>query len=146
MTGRCLCGAVRYAITGALLRVVHCHCDSCRRQTASPVATFLILRAEDFRVTAGAVAEFRSSPPVRRGFCPGCGSPIYYRTDARADMVDVFIGTLDDPAAVRPDAHVHAGEQLPWFELHDTLPRYAQGSTNVSPIRHGPAPTQGSPS
>ena len=31
VTGRCLCGDVRYQFTGAPVKVLHCHCDSCRR-------------------------------------------------------------------------------------------------------------------
>jgi len=31
VTGSCLCGAVRYAIAGALRDVVLCHCAMCRR-------------------------------------------------------------------------------------------------------------------
>jgi hypothetical protein len=32
----------------------------------------------------------------------------------------------------------HADEQLPWFEMLDDLPRYAQGSRGQTPMRYGP--------
>ena len=56
----------------------------------------------------------------------------------RNTQVDLYIGTLDDPAAIVPDYHVHAEEQLPWFETTDDTPRYARGKTGNEPMRHGP--------
>ncbi|MGO1081292.1 GFA family protein [Inquilinus sp. CA228] len=38
-TGGCLCGAVRYRVTGPLRPVVACHCSQCRR-TSGHVAAF----------------------------------------------------------------------------------------------------------
>ena len=40
-TGGCLCGAVRYAVTGALRDVVGCHCSQCRRTTGHFLAGWL---------------------------------------------------------------------------------------------------------
>jgi hypothetical protein len=40
-TGRCLCSDVAFEYDGAELFAGHCHCDSCRRQTASPFTTFM---------------------------------------------------------------------------------------------------------
>jgi len=36
-TGRCLCGAVTYSYEGLENWQAHCHCESCRRATASPM-------------------------------------------------------------------------------------------------------------
>ena len=41
ITGRCLCGATRYRITAPLLWCAFCHCDSCRRATGAPMASYL---------------------------------------------------------------------------------------------------------
>ena len=61
-----------------------------------------------------------------------------YASDRHLNQVDIFIGTLDDPAAIVPTYHVHAAEQLPWFETVDALPRYARGKSGNEPVRHGP--------
>ena len=86
----------------------------------------------------GEVKEFASSPGVWRGFCGDCGSAIYYRTDRRPDVIDLYLGTLDDPSALTPQCHVHAAEQLAWFEVLDELPRYAASRWGDGPMRHGP--------
>jgi hypothetical protein len=82
-TGHCLCGAIQYEYDGEPLDVIHCHCDSCRRQTSSSVATFVMVPKTALRLTHGQPKEFASSPGVRRSFCGECGSPIAYRTDRR---------------------------------------------------------------
>ncbi len=136
-TGRCLCGAIQYQYDGEPLEAIHCHCESCRRQTSSPVATFVMVPKAALRFTRGQPKEFASSPGVRRSFCGDCGSPIAYRTERRPDIVDLFAGTLADPASVSPSCHVYAEEQLPWFEVLDDLPRYAQTRGGATPLRRG---------
>jgi hypothetical protein len=137
-TGRCLCGAVRYEYSGEPTLVVHCHCESCRRHTSSAVTTFVIVPKSALHLTHGQAKEFASSSGVSRGFCAECGSPLYFRTDKRPDAIDLYAGTLDDPAALVPQCHVHAAEQLPWFEVLDDLPRYPGSRRDKKPIRHGP--------
>jgi hypothetical protein len=138
ISGRCLCGAIRYECAGGPILVAHCHCESCRRQTSSPVTTFILVPRPTLRFTQGQPKEFASSPGVWRSFCANCGSPIYYRTDRRPDDVDLYALTLDDPAGVTPQCHVHSAEQLPWFEVHDDLPRYATTPRDGASLRRGP--------
>lgn len=138
VTGRCLCGDIRYEYRGAPVKILHCHCESCRRHTSSPVATFVCVPQESFRWLAGTPVTYESSPGVMRTHCGRCGAPMTYAS-ARNTQVDLYIGTLDDPLAAVPTYHVHVDEQLAWFETTDTLPRYARGkSSGDPPVRHGP--------
>jgi hypothetical protein len=137
-TGHCLCGAIQYEYDGEPTAIIHCHCESCRRQTSSPVATFVMVPKAALRFTHGTPKEFASSPGVHRSFCGDCGAPIYYRTGQRPDIIDLYAGTLSDPSTLAPQRHVHAAEQLPWFEILDELPRYAGSSRADAPMRQGP--------
>lgn len=137
-TGRCLCGAIGYEYSGEPTLVTHCHCESCRRQTSSPVTTFVIVPKTALRFTSGQPKEFASSPGVWRSFCGECGSPIYYRSDRRSEMIDLYACSLSDPTTIQANCHVHAAEQLPWFEMLDDLPRYAGSGFNAEPLRVGP--------
>ena len=38
ITGGCLCGGVRYTVTGPLRDIVACHCEQCRRSSGHFVA------------------------------------------------------------------------------------------------------------
>jgi hypothetical protein len=105
---------------------------------SSPVATFVCVFRDAFRFTQGTSQSYLSSPGARRSFCPRCGSPIAYEADRIPNEVHLYHGTLGDPNAVVPTAHVHVAEQLAWFEVLDQLPRYAEGMRGVNPIGHGP--------
>jgi hypothetical protein len=60
-----------------------------------------------------------------------------YSLDRSVAPASLFAGTLTDPAHLSPSLHTHADEQLPWFEMLDDLPRYAQGSRGQTPMRYG---------
>jgi hypothetical protein len=132
-TGRCLCGDLVYAFTGDPLWVAYCHCDSCRRQTSSAVATFVGLDATRFGYTHGKPAVHASSPGVARSFCGRCGSPMSFEGAKWPGEIHIYIGTLSDPAAFVPTGHVHVAEKLPWFEIADTLPRHLASDAVTPP-------------
>lgn len=79
---------------------------------------------EHFVLTEGALAEFASSPGVRRGYCSDCGTTITYRHELRPGEVDLTLATLDDPGSLRPNAHIWVRDKLPWVQISDGLPQY----------------------
>jgi hypothetical protein len=124
--GGCACGAVRYEAVGPAENVCFCHCESCRRAAgATPVAWATFAR-QRFRVTRGALALRRSSPPVERGFCAACGSALTYAHADRAGAVDVTLASLDTPAALRPGFHLWVSDRVDWAPLRDGLPQFAR--------------------
>jgi hypothetical protein len=125
--GRCLCGDVTYEYDGAANWRAYCHCESCRRNTSSPVAAFFGVSRGAFRFTGKPPAVYHSSPGVRRLFCGRCGSPMAYETDRRPGEIDLYAASLNDPEAYRPEAHTHAAERLSWFDVRDELPRHPRG-------------------
>ena len=122
--GRCLCGQTRYAFDpeGVLSRAL-CHCESCRRATASPVTAYLGVRDTAWRWMGPAPSQFTSSPDVRRYFCPRCGTPMAYQSDRWAGETHFFTATLDTPEDHTPDHHAFWNERLSWLGLSDALPR-----------------------
>jgi hypothetical protein len=134
--GGCFCGAVRYQVSGPTRYLCYCHCHSCRRAAGSPAVAWGTFARNGFRVTHGTLAEFRSSTPVRRGFCAACGSCLTYQNAARPDEIDVTLATLDDAAQLAPRAHVWVADKLPWMRIEDGLPQYpgtASGSGSTLP-------------
>jgi len=122
-TGRCLCGAVRFAAHGEPKWIVHCHCESCRRATSAAFATYAGYPAGAVHWTGTPQREFSSSPGVRRGFCGNCGSPMSFAGERWPGEIHLFAASFDAPGQWLPEAHVHVEEQLPWVHLGDDLPR-----------------------
>lgn len=135
MRGRCFCGAITFEFDGTPNWTLHCHCESCRRATSSPITTWLSVPRAAFRITNGEICHYTSSPGVKRGFCGECGSPLSYEAERIADEIHLYAVSLDNPDDVRPERHVFVAEQLSWFETADNLPRYeATSRGNVKPI------------
>lgn len=121
--GSCLCGKVRYEVTGFGDRMYYCHCRMCRKASGSSFATNLLMKASDFVITSGEkyLKGFDSSPGETRYFCSECGSPIYGHADAREGLVSLRCGGLDAAPNMAPDVHLFTDWKAPWYEINDTL-------------------------
>jgi hypothetical protein len=129
--GGCLCGAVRYQLTGTVSNPCYCHCVSCRRAAGAPMVPWGTFARAALRITHGTLTEFSSSPRVRRGFCPRCGTSLTYRHEARSDEIDVTLASLDDPTLIEPTMHVWVADRLPWMRIEDGLPQHQEGASGA---------------
>lgn len=128
--GRCLCGGVRFEISGPIGRASHCHCSMCRKAHGAAFATYAAVQTTDFRWTSGKelVAGFRSSPHIVRTFCVRCGSNLQWLNERAPERTEVALGVLDDDPRVKPTVHIFVADKAPWFEITDALPQSpAQG-------------------
>ena len=130
--GGCLCGAVRYEVSGVASNLCYCHCSSCRRAAGAPMVPWGTFAHAGFRVTRGALAEFHSSPGVTRGFCAACGTTLTYRHDARGADIDVTLASLDEPQRFTPQMHIWVGDKLPWVTISDGRPQYPRFASGES--------------
>lgn len=125
-TGGCLCGAVRFEISGELAPIEVCHCSQCRKAQGGPFATNIPVASAAFSLLRGedALVHFRSSPDKRRVFCGRCGSPIYSARDSKPEVLRLRAGTLDEPLRTKPEGHYYMESSAAWWPLDDTLPRH----------------------
>lgn len=123
-SGRCLCGAVTWTTTADVIWAGHCHCESCRRATASPMTSFFGV-SRDAVVWTGQLGEVKTSQGrVSRRFCTGCGTQMSYQYVGWPDETHLYAGTMDDPTLFEPQAHFHYAERLPWLTVQDDLPKH----------------------
>jgi hypothetical protein len=135
--GGCLCGGVRFEITGSLSNPLNCHCSQCRKQHGAAFRSRVRVQVQDFHWLEGEqlVKYYETASGYLRGFCRECGSPILNRAGANWKLAAQFprtlsqygisLAILDDPP-VRPASHVFVGSKAPWFEITDDLPQYAE--------------------
>lgn len=124
--GSCLCGQVRFDITGPLTGALNCHCSMCRKAHGAAFRSRAALATTDFRWTAGEtlVSRYESSPGEFRCFCANCGSNLITEFTANPDQLGLALGVLDDDPGVRPQLHVFVGSKAPWHAITDDLPQW----------------------
>jgi hypothetical protein len=131
MTGRCLCGGVRFTLDLPLDFLGHCHCRSCRLSHGAPFVTWAAVPFDRFHLEADeTLAWYASSEWIEWGFCRVCGSNLLYRVvkkghpeDAPLDKMYVSAGSLEGDLGLRPTTHVSYEERVPWLDVHDGLPK-----------------------
>ena len=124
--GGCQCGAVRYEIAGEPVMAAICHCTMCRRANAAPAVAWAMFSDAQVTFAKARPKEYASSPEARRGFCAACGTQISFTARFLPGLVDVTIGSLDDPEAIRPTLHYWHAKHLSWAEFADDLPRHQE--------------------
>ena len=122
LKGHCLCGSCGFELIGDHNWVGYCHCESCRRATASPLTTWIGQENGSWKFTGREPHIYQSSEGNTRGFCSTCGSPMFYQTDRFPNEMHFYAALLTNPEAIKPTAHFNADEMLSWIHLSDTLP------------------------
>jgi hypothetical protein len=123
--GGCQCGAVRYVTTGAPMVVAVCHCSMCRRASAAPSVAWAMFNQEQVEVR-GELKRYASSAEAERSFCPNCGTQIAFTATFLPGLIDITVGSLDDPEALPPSLHYWGDRQLSWCHYADKLPVFPQ--------------------
>ena len=122
-SGRCLCGAVTWKASGSVTRNLVCHCADCQRATSSPFTAFLGFEPDEV-TWMGEINHFESSPGSVRGFCPVCGSRLYFRSSKWPGEVHIHAATLIAPEDYRPSAQVVTRSRMPWLDQLTEIPNH----------------------
>ena len=135
--GGCLCGAVTFTASGAMMTPNACHCAMCRRwhgalgvYTSAPRERVVVSGAEH-------VAWYQSSPGIERGFCRRCGSKLFWRKDDRSDL-DLVMGCLDAPTGLKIAKHIWVAFKGDYYDITDDLPQYAHSAADADPAPPAP--------
>lgn len=126
LEGGCQCRDVRYRITGHPIMAALCHCSMCRRANAAPAVAWAMYNESQVQFGDTPPTVYESSPGSRRGFCSRCGTQISFTADYIPGLIDITIGSLDEPSHVPPTFHYWDSKRLPWLHFGDELPRYPE--------------------
>ena len=116
LVGGCLCGAVRYEVTGEPRSVSLCHCRTCRRASGAPVVSWFVVSREQFSLS-GELVPYPSSSQVTRGFCGKCGTPITYAHADDTNSIELTTASLDQPELLVPTREIWLSEKIAWMPI-----------------------------
>jgi hypothetical protein len=121
-TGGCLCGGVRYRISGALRGVIACHCSQCRRTSGHYAAMTSAPSANIAMTSSGSLVWYRSSDSAERGFCGRCGGNLFWK-QAGLDTISITAGTLDTPTDLSVEEHIFVADKSDYYTIDDGAPQ-----------------------
>lgn len=119
--GGCFCGAVRYRLNSKPMFVHCCHCRDCQRQTGSAFVINALIETDQITLLSGAPEPVAMATDSGRPHdiyrCPLCKVALWSDYGGRPALRFVRVATLDEPAAIEPDAHIFTRSKLPWIRL-----------------------------
>ncbi len=120
--GSCFCGKIKLEVTGPAVTQGFCHCDSCRKWSATPVTAYVLFPEANVKVTDGedSVGGFDRDGKARRVHCTKCGGAVMTEIPA-AGIVDVYAPTIPE-FNFTPEAHVNYAERM--IDMADGLPKF----------------------
>jgi hypothetical protein len=128
LEGGCLCGQIRFRISGKSLGSGLCYCPDCRKTCGGGPAYGFVVTRDDLTIVKGRTkwytADNHTGGTSTREFCPDCGTPLFGSKASSPGTVSVMTGALDDDADFRPQAISWASSAPEWARLDDSLPRF----------------------
>jgi len=103
-----------------------CHCSMCRRANAAPVVASAMVEQSQVSFTKCRPNAYTSSPEAERGFCGTCGTQISFTAEYIPGLIDITVGSLDQPDSIKPELHYWHSRHLTWVEFADGLPRHPE--------------------
>ena len=122
ISGRCLCGEVRFETTNEPVLQLLCHCKDCQTVSGAAAYAAYVVPIDTLKVVQGETAHFSvnadSGRTNSRHFCPTCGSRVWAILEEMG-VASVNGLALDDRSHFKP-----AGNHLPdsapnWCQLGD---------------------------
>ncbi len=94
ITGRCLCGRVRFEVSEPLLEAEYCHCKRCQRRTGTTASASALTAPGTFRVTEGEelLGAFKPDDGWHDYFCRECGGHLYGQSHEDPRLICVPMG------------------------------------------------------
>jgi len=121
----CSCGNLKVACEGEPVRISMCHCDACQRRTGSAFGVQARFPRELVTIEGEAsrferIAE--SGNTLTYGFCPACGSTLFWEGTGFPDLIAVAVGGFADPGFPAPRISIFEAKRHPWALAPGALP------------------------
>ena len=122
--GGCACGAVRFTVRGAPVRVGLCHCMTCRKAHAGAFNPFAVFALGQVDVE-GELRDWQNSRGFVRRFCPQCGSPV---VGGDGKEFEISLGSFDQPRLFEPQYELWVTRREHWLAPLE-VPQFVEDKT-----------------
>ncbi len=116
LNGSCLCGAITFKALRAAREPMGCHCTQCRKQSGHYWATVQVMN-EDLEIM-GSPQWYSATPIAKRGFCPTCGSFLFWKGEFHPDTF-IALGALDGPTGLHMTRHIFTADKGDYYDIPD---------------------------
>lgn len=121
--GSCLCGKVKYSISGRVGDIVHCHCETCRKAHGAAFSSVASVDDADFQLTGSEILNsYESSSGKDRYFCSNCGTQVYAKRNG-SDHIILRLGSLDNDPDSDEINHIWVSQKASWYNINADLPQ-----------------------
>ena len=125
--GKCSCGEITFTLQSKPMFVNCCHCLDCQRQTGSAFVINALIETDRIALrgtpeVVGVPTESGRPHDIHR--CPTCKVAVWSDYGRRPKLRFVRVGTLLEPHAIAPDAHIFVRSKVPWVRLPDDAPQF----------------------
>ncbi len=124
--GSCLCGAVRFTITGEFENFYLCHCERCQKDTGSAHAANLFSSTAKLNWLSGEdnVQTFNYKQEGHiKSFCSICGSALP-NLQMDGTLLAVPAGCLDTAIPLQPKGHIYYAHRANWDHDLEQVPKF----------------------
>jgi hypothetical protein len=129
VTGGCLCGGVRFEISGELRNAGYCHCRRCQRRTGTAASVQARIPQDGLEILQGEdlISAYRPGDGgFDKLFCSSCGSALFSR-NADHSVMSVRLGALDQDPGLRMEWRQYLNYAATWEPIPDDgVPRYPE--------------------
>ena len=118
--GGCVCGAIRYRVSGSPALVQACHCSFCQRRTGSAFALIAAFKEDQVELSGATPRQYEhrsdeSGRWLRSHFCGNCGTTVLITLEKNPGVRVVPGGSFDDPSGFKPSRHIWTRSAHDWI-------------------------------
>ena len=127
-TGSCLCGQVKFQVTGFSKQAAHCHCTMCRKFHGAAFGTLVSSSGLQWISGQELLQDYIADNGTIRTFCRNCGASLGFRGQAMPrQQMEIAIACFDEDIPVKPDANIFLNYKANWYPVTDDLPQFNEG-------------------
>lgn len=124
LQGSCVCGGIRFEISGPLEGIQQCHCSICRKASGTAAIATILVSADQLKWIAGEdlIRTFARPSGYGTAFCSVCGSPAP-DSNAKRTRYGIPAGLLDGDPPLHVTGHIFVGSKASWDTIADDAPK-----------------------